>query len=654
MINHLVNQRYEVLEKVGESPLFTVYKARDKQGNRVVALKAVTSAFIGDRDFVDAFDQSLKTSGLLNHPNITRFYEFGVEDGTPFASFEFVRGIDLKERIRRIAPFTLSVAVDFSCAIGEALHYAHNMGQVHGDLRSQNVIVSPEGAVKVTDFGLQAAVAKSPAAQELVLLRSAPYHPPELSMRHPGTPAGDIYSLGATLYEMLTGTPLYSGGSSEAIADQHAFAAIPLAHTLNPGVPRSVEGILLKCLQKAPEDRYRSAADLLNDLKSVRDALRFGKPLSWSPVDIEKLSAAPAPPRLPPPPLADPVVAASSVDTPQEPVPTPVQRPAPVQDVIVASQTNTMPSSNRLRASDERVSIYLKFAIAGVTAVIFGALVVFAGVCGALWAVPRPIAVPEMVGKSIEDVRQMAADKHVHLIEHSVFSEKPRDIVYKTDPSLGDQIRPNHNLNIWYSKGPTYVNVPNVMTLQKEDAEQKLKDAGLTIGKEITEFSAKVPINCVMHQDVSYKKRVLHDTAVGLLISDGPKPDYATGDANPGDTANPDPNGPDPTNPGAGDTTPGTGDVAPTPPPADQTEHSFDRTISIPKDGKGERKVRIEVTDSQNLPMTVINEDHKEGDKIPVTFVYLGKTITLRIFYNDQVVFSKSFDPLATRNKRIQ
>src|SRR5262249_53768078 len=155
-----------------------------------------------------------------------RFYEYGEENGAPYAVVDYVRGINLKERIRRIAPFTLSVAVDFAVAIGEALHYAHTVGQTHGDLRPQNVVISPEGTLKVTDFGLQAAIARSPQAQQEILLRAAPYHAPELSTKQPGTVAGDLYALGAILYEMLTGTPLYAGDSIEAIADQHAFSPI--------------------------------------------------------------------------------------------------------------------------------------------------------------------------------------------------------------------------------------------------------------------------------------------------------------------------------------------------------------------------------------------------------------------------------------------
>ncbi|HZP81944.1 MAG TPA: protein kinase [Chthonomonadaceae bacterium] len=636
MINHVIHQRYEVLEKVGESPLFAVYKARDKGSNRVVALKAVQPPYNADEDFVEALKAGVTASGNLNHPNITRFQEFGVDDGTPYFVTEFVRGINLKERIRRIAPFTLSVATDFACAIGEALHLAHSVGQVHGDLRPQNVIISPEGAVKVTDFGVQRAIARSPQAQRETLLRAAPYHAPELSTTLPGSMSGDIYALGAMLYEMLTGTPLYAGETPEAIAEQHAFSPIPSPRALNPGVPRSIEGIILKCLQKRPEQRYRSAADLLNDLKSVRDALRFGKSLSWSPIEFEKLAAASAAP------AAAGVAAAPASAIPMVTPAAPV--PEPVAEVAASSIPADMPVNNRLRAQDDRVSIYVKIAIGTVTAIIIVALIGFAAIWSSLWVVPKPVVVPQLVGKPIDDVRAMAQKMNVRLIEHGEYTEKPRNLVYKTDHDNGAQIRPGQTINVWYSKGATYVNVPNVTNKPKEEAERLLKDAGLVVGTITPEFSDKVTIGNVIRQTVSYKKRVLHDTPVDLVISDGPKQDFAADTSGTTDGANPsiDSNTPgNETMPTAPD---GTGTSANQTP--DEPPRLFDRTIRIPEDGQGIRQVRIEFRDSRGWqPPVIADELHNEGDRIPVTFDYYGKNITLRIYYDDKLKKEFTFDP---------
>src|SRR2546423_9718078 len=163
--------RFEVLERVGESPVFQAAKARDKNGGRVVCVKTIQPAFARDAAFLGAIRRLGPDLVALTHPNIARLEEIGDEDGAPYLVTEFVRGINLKERIRRIAPFTLSVAVDFAIAIAEGLQYAHARGVLHGDLRPQNVIISPEGGVKVTDFGMEAALEASPRAASANLAR---------------------------------------------------------------------------------------------------------------------------------------------------------------------------------------------------------------------------------------------------------------------------------------------------------------------------------------------------------------------------------------------------------------------------------------------------------------------------------------------------
>jgi hypothetical protein len=638
VINQWVNQRYEVVEKVGEGPLFTVYKAREKGTNRIVAIKAVQPSFAAEGAFFAALKSGLEATASLSHPNITQFQEFGTtEDGQPFAVVEFVRGINLKERVRRIAPFTLSVAVDYACAVTEALHYAHTIGQVHGDLRPQNIIISPEGAVKVTDFGVQPAIAASSLAQQAVLRSAAPYHAPELSMKLPGSVGGDIYALGAIFYEMLTGTPIYSADSPEGLADQHAFAVVPSPRAINPGVPRAVEGIILKCLQKKPEQRYRSVAELINDLKAVRDALRFGKSLSWTPLEVP---AAPAP--VPVAPVKAPVVAPVAA-----PVPAPIPPPEPVAGVTASpSQAVLMPSRNRLRAQDERVSIYIKIAMGTVTAVILVCLIGLYAIYLSSWALTKPIPIPTLIGKDIEEVRQIAASRKVRLIEHPEYAAKPRNIVYRTDVDAGDPIRASRPLNVWYSKGPEYVDVPNLVGMTREEAEQKLVAAGLKVGKISPQYDKKVPANNVVSQDVTYKKRVFHDTPVDMVISDGPKPedDAPAPPVLPGDDAS---------SGAAGNDAPSTAGDNTNADPEATLAHTYDRSVTLVKDGQGARRVRVEYKDAQGEHPPVVDETHNEGDTIPLKFDYYGKKITLRIYYDEKLVKELSFDPQATKKRAL-
>jgi serine/threonine protein kinase len=604
-------QGYELLELIGEGPLFAVYKARDTKTNRVVALKQVVPERATDARFLQGLQIGLQKAQQLSHPNITALYDIKLQAASPFFVTEYARGTNLKERIHRIAPFTVPVAVDIACTLADALRVAHSLDLPHGDLRPQNIIVTPEGAVKIVDFGVAEGIALSPSAQQALLMARAPYHAPELSVTRPGTPAADIYALGAILYEMLTGAPLYTAETPQAIADLHAFAAIPSPRTVNSSVPRALEGITLKCLQKRPEQRYASAADLLNDLKEVRDALRFGKPLSWSLADIENLSATP--PRRPTlePTAATPVSSPATAGG---------ETPQPVRPIAMPSSTN------RLRAREERLSSCLLAAIGAVSAVIVLLVVAFYAVYHTYWVAPPPIHAPNLVGMNIDDAQKLASQLHIHLLLHGDYMDKPRNIIYKTDLSPGEEIRPGHYINVWYSKGPTYVNVPNVVGLPRDQAEQKLLSVGLKVGQVIPVYSNTVPQGVVVSQDVSDKKRVLHDTAVDLTVSDGPQPDYAQ-PAPPSNNT--------------------TDNNSTTPPPDtnssnDQLQtHEFKSTIVLEPtatSGPGPWEVRISYTDATGIPIDIIDEQHYAGDKVPIDFTYQGDHFTLRIYYNDQLV----------------
>lgn len=629
MINQLVSQRYEILEKVGEGPLFAVFKARDTAMNRVVAVKVLSQQYRSDENLHAGLKSALEETITLNHGGITRYYEYRDESALTYFVCEFVRGIDLKERIRRIAPFTLSLAVDFGCAMCEALHYAHSVGQIHGDLRPQNIVISPEGVLKITNFGVQKAVSLSADAQAATLKLAAPYHAPELSTTSPGTVAGDIYAVGAILYEMLTGTSVYTASNTDEQADQHAFSPIPSARVINPGVPRSVEGIIIRSLQKKPAERYRAMAELLNDLKSVRDALRFGKPLSWSPIDTTPNTA--------------PVVSGRS---------SAVRNPEPIAEVASPGSTTAGYERNRLRAQDDRVSIYIKIAIGTVSSLILACGIWAYGIYLAHWIVPPAEPVPQIVGKSIEEVRKMAALHKFRLIEHPEYSEKPRDVVYQSDMDKDAKLRASHAINVWYSRGPEYVNVPNVVDLPRDQAEQKLKDSGLKVGRVTPEYNDHVADNVVLSQDVTSKKRVLHDTVVSLAVSNGPSPESVTNPDNPtipgNDSGDTNATGDNPTANGTNTGDPPAGDAS------DNETHTFSRYISILKDGKGRRTVKVEFKDSQGDHAPVIDEGHDEGDKIFIKFDYTGKTITLRVFYDDHLKMERTFDPEATRRSTIR
>jgi len=616
MIARPISMRYEVLERVGESPLFQVFKTRDRVLGRVVAVKMVQPALASDEGFVSALESSARALEGLSHPGIARIYETGRDGGTPFLVTEFARGINLKERIRRIAPFTLSVAVDFAIAMGEALHHAHAQGIVHGDLRPQNLIISPEGAVKLTDFGLTAALEASPRAAAACLDRMAPYEAPELGLGQPPSIESDLYAVGVILYEMLTGMTPFAGDSAVVIARRHQTEPPPSPRERNAGIPRPVEGILLKALEKRPQDRYRTAADLLSDLKSVRDALRFGRSLSWSPLGP-----------------ATPEVDSAATRTAAAPLPAQPAGPAPMyapggQAPQASRKEARMPAA---AVEDDRISPYLKVAIATVVVIIITSAIAGIAVWMATFAKPPDQRLPNLVGMDIAAVRAIAEKANIRLMEHEEFNEKfDAGKVYRTDWPPGRPVRPGRCINVWVSRGSRMVWVPDLVNRPGEEAERILREKGLTLGAVDRQYHDKILFGCIIAQNPKAGKRVNRDVPVNLIISDGPKPA---------------PDEPAPDEYAAPEITPPDGGGQPLDTGSEDTEpRSFKLSIVVNPDGRGPRRVRVEYDDARGTH-TPIDEMHDEGDRIVQRVEVVGSEITVRVYYGD--------DPLPAREQRM-
>jgi serine/threonine-protein kinase len=616
-----VNDSFEILERTGDGALFEVFKARQKESGRVVALKMLLPAYQADAALASALRHSMRAVLGLSHPNIARVESVEDANGIPYVVTEYVRGINLKERIRRIAPFTLSVATDFAISIAEALQYAHSQGAVHGDVRPQNVVVSPEGALKVTDFGLTPVLLASQEAAGANLGRSIPYQAPELASGAPASPATDIYSLGVVLFEMLTGGLPYQGETPLLMAARHQQERVPSARTFNPGVPRSLDGIVMKAMLKRPADRYASAADLLTDLRSVRDALRFGKPLSWSPLDgqdIDALAIAGV--------VAAPVVAAAA--TPDGPVPSPrAARPRRERepDPEPAAGVARMPAKAANNANNDAISPFLKFLLAGVTMVLLVSVIAAAAVWMATFAKPPEQVFPKLVGMNIEAARGAAEKANVRLMEHETFHEKiAAGTVLRTDPDLsGRPVRPGRSINVWVSKGSKMVYVPDVTNKHKDEADSLIKQSGMILGNVDRQHSDKVAFDYVISQNPRPRKRVKRDQEINLIVSDGPKPEPPV--ATPPDEGVPtETTEPAPDAQGGETTTSAEG----------ATTRRVTLSKDIPRDGLGSRRVRIEYLDAVGIHQAV-DEVHGEGERVEVKVEAVGPKITVRVYYGD-------------------
>ncbi len=495
MAAQTLNARYEILETLPDADTlpFTVARARDIAQERAVTLQTLPARRIGVLARRLAFSAAVQQAVRLDHPNITRVHDQGETDGGDlYVVTEYMRGITLKERIRRIAPFSLAVAADIAVAIAEALEHAHGLGVTHGDLRPHHVLLSPEGQIKVGDFayGRAAALLTGDGPDPLY----AAYVAPELGSVAVGTVAGDVYALGATLYEMLTGALPPAEGEGP-----------PSPRPLNPGVPPALEGVVQKALHPNPAARYRSVTPLLADLRAVREALRAGRSLAWSPVAERRVprppSPAPVPERRP-----EPAAARTQVVQPLPPLDED-ERDAPV------------------RAASRALSITL--------AVLF--VVAVLGVLGLSWyatrflAIPDDIVVPSLIGKTFDQAQQVAAQQHFNLVEQDpdtphYSTQWPENQIFQQQPPAGDTIKAGRDVTVLRSAGPPLLQVPDLSGMTQARALSALQSANLPLGTVTEDYSDTVPQGIVSSQQPVKSAMVARQTPVNFVVSRGKQP----------------------------------------------------------------------------------------------------------------------------------
>jgi len=507
-----INPRYELLEEASgpDTPPYRFSKARDREEGRVVSVQVVPAGLLTAAALAD-FEAAVREAQALDHPGILRVFEQGTAEdtGEPYVVREQLRGITLAERIRRIAPFSLTVATDFALAVAEALASAHRDGVAHGDLRAIHVLFSPEGQIKVADFCYGAVVAArtdDPALAAFLLPEGGPNPAPSFG--------GDLYALGALLYEMLTGVPPLAGG-----------IRVTSPRDVNPNIPPALDGIVQKALHSDPASRYRSAATLVSDLQAVRDALRSGKSLDWSPL-TNRVPASDKPERTPRPPAPLRGTEATLI--------------APVPNGVLDEDHPEEPSEEWDEPNEDtkgrKKSRMRERKPASPLGVLLGVLVVLTmlAVIGLSWyagkmftEVPNDIQVPNLVGKTFDDAKRIAAQQHFTLVESqdSDYSDSmPENQIYAQDPLPGRTIKADKEVNVHRSLGPRLLVVPVLVGTTQEYAANALSTASLPLGAVTQEYSDKVQNGIVLKQSPEGGTKVARNTAINFAISKGRQP----------------------------------------------------------------------------------------------------------------------------------
>lgn len=447
--------RYKIIQQIGRGGMADVYLARDLiLDGEEVAVKVLRTNYQTDPIAVARFQREAKAMAELDHPNIVRITDIGEEEGQQYLAMEYVAGLDLKRYIKENAPLSNEEAVRLMGQILLAMRLAHTRGIIHRDLKPQNVLLTPDGTAKVSDFGIAVAFAETSLTQTNSMLGSVHYLSPEQARGSKATVQSDIYAMGIIFYEMLTGHIPYDGDSAVTIALQHFQKPLPSIREENKNVPQALENVVIKATAKKLTDRYKSVAEMYVDLSSCLSYERRNeKKLIFedqSKADTKTLPKVSPTPKTAPVPISEVRSEISSVDP---------NRPLSDQQTMAPSKK----PRRRLRARYKVLFVAIALVLAAFTFL--------------LYMSPANKTVPDVSGKTVAEARAIIEDQDLQVgDEKEEYSDSVLEgYVIRTNPNAGAQKKENGKIDLVVSKGPSTFEMRDYTGMSRENAENDLK-----------------------------------------------------------------------------------------------------------------------------------------------------------------------------------
>ena len=461
-IGQIVKDRYEILEILGEGGMAFVYKARDTQLERFVAIKTLKPNYVNQETFVERFKREAKTAANLNHPNIVQIFDWGIED-EPYFVMEYIEGNTLTSIIAKNRTISLSDILFIGAQVSNGLHAAHQKGLVHRDIKPGNIMITPDGKVKVTDFGIVSLQnEESDITKTGSILGTASYISPEQAQGKPVSIESDLYSLGTVLYELIAGKPPFSGDTPISTATKHLTERPEKLSSFRRDLPKGVESTIMKMLEKATYDRFKSAEDVRATLLQQRKSLQ-------SEQTRENLVD-----------LTNPKI----------------------------KLRFTLPA--------------LLISIGVVVGTIWTLTQVFDGlpVDGGTSTL---IEIPDLTGseqaRALEDLQNLGFKVG---IENSADPSVPAGSVIRTQPQSNSVVNPDSLVTIIVSVGPEAFPIPYVLDIESERAIYVIEESGFALGQLLEVNDDNIPRGFVISQNPVAGTKMSPESTVDLVVSKGP------------------------------------------------------------------------------------------------------------------------------------
>lgn len=500
-----IAERYEILERIGSGGMSDVYKAKCHKLNRYVAIKVLKPEYSEDKTFVSKFKAEAQAAAGLMHANIVNVYDVGEENGIYYIVMELVEGITLKKYIEKKGVLGVREAVSIAIQVAQGIDAAHKHNIVHRDIKPQNIIISKEGKVKVTDFGIARAASSNTINSSV--MGSVHYISPEQARGGYSDEKSDIYSFGITLYEMLTGRVPFEGDTTVAIALQHIQDEIVSPRQYVPEIPVSVEKIVLKCTQKRTERRYQNMTDLIADLKRSlvtpdEDFVTIGAPL-----------ASDAPTKLITPDEVNEIAEKSSAVKAEDIEATPIGEVNKKNSLGEAAEEDDIDEDgdddnlDDIDGDDEELdedeagnkktidkvitilAISVAVAIVAILAILITKIAKNFGSgssgkkndpTSSIEDTSDKVKVPDVLGMTLEEAKKALNDEKLGFkYEYGYSKEDDVDKVYDTNPEIGSFVDKNTTITVYISKGVKKVEMVDVLGKTQNEAEEAIIKAEL-------------------------------------------------------------------------------------------------------------------------------------------------------------------------------